>query len=462
MRARDDDAKPRVSEPAAAAADDPARITRALLLGAALVFGLAAVVYNEWTLGLLSSGEFTALMRSGIGGSQAWFALGCALLLLASEGTRRAPALRSLAARRAAPLVLLSVLALLVPLVLLDLGLRPFVEPKTTLFVPDPELGWRARPGARAEWGHVRVAINAKGLRGPEVGWTKPPGVFRVLYLGDSVTFGYGLERVEDTYPYLVGVDLKRRLGTPVETVNSGVGGWSPWQQHTYLLRDGLRYQPDLILVGFVLNDVTEKFSLERFGGAGAAWQLDRTARSRLDQWLSRSALVSVARDGFATWRFGSDVFLGAQRYVAEEVQWLATHARGERLRRAWEITFENLEKIFRVAAEREIPAALVVFPFAFQLEDPASTGEPQAMLREFAEARGVPLLDLLPIFVAAQRRADEGTDPMTDSELFLDPSHLSPRGSRVAAAAIAEFLLARGERSGGGAPVRIHGEPGT
>ena len=98
MRARDDDAKPRVSEPTAAAADAPARITRALLLGAALVFGLAAIVYNEWTLGLLSSGGFTALMRNGIRGSQACFALGFALLLLASEATRRAS--RSRAERR--------------------------------------------------------------------------------------------------------------------------------------------------------------------------------------------------------------------------------------------------------------------------------------------------------------------------------------------------------------------------
>ncbi len=58
-------------------------------------------------------------------------------------------------------------------------------------------------------------------------------------------------------------------------------------------------------------------------------------------------------------------------------------------------------------------------------------------MLEEFADSRGIPLLDLLPIFVAA--------DPSTKGGLFLDPSHLSPQGSRVAAAAIAEFLLAGG-----------------
>jgi hypothetical protein len=205
------------------------------------------------------------------------------------------------------------VLGLLGPLLLLDLGLRPFVEPKTTLFVPDRELGWRPRAGAKDEWGHVRVEINAKGLRGPEIAWEKPGDVFRVLYLGDSLTFGYGIENVAETYPYLVGADLERRMDTTVETVNSGVGGWSPWQEHTYLVREGLRYQPDLIVVGFVLNDITEKFMLVRFGGREYGWQLDRTARSQLDGWLSRSALVSFAREGFAFLRFGSDLYLGAQ-----------------------------------------------------------------------------------------------------------------------------------------------------
>src|SRR5262245_49257482 len=262
------------SGPGAADAGSQARIARALLLGSGLVLALLALVYNEWTLGLASSSELPVLIRERIRASQAFFALGGALLLLASEGVRRALPLRAFAARRIAPAILLAALGLLLPILILELGLRPFVEPKTTLYLPDPELLWRLRPGVDAEWGHVRVEINAKGLRGPEVAWEKPDGVFRVLYLGDSVTFGYGIERVEDTYPYLVGAELERRLGRPVETVNSGVGGWSPWQQYEYLRREGLRYQPDLILVGFVLNDVTETLSLIPFGGQDYGWDL--------------------------------------------------------------------------------------------------------------------------------------------------------------------------------------------
>jgi len=427
-----------------------ARITRAALLASGGTLLVAAAVYNEWTLGLISSGEFRELARSRIHATQLAFGLGGVLLVVASELVRRVPALRALAGTRAAPLVVLAALALLGPPFLLDLGLRPFVEPKTRLFVPDAELGWRPRPGVKTEWGHVRVEINAKGLRGPEVAWTKPAGTLRILYLGDSVTFGFGLERVEDTYPYVVGAALEQQLETPVETVNSGVGGWSPWQQYAYLQRDGLRYQPDVIVVGFVLNDITEKFSLLRFGGTSSGWHLSRVAQSRLDHWLSQSAIVSFAREGIAQFRFGADVFVGAQRYEAEEVRWLAAHARGERLRRAWEITFENLEKIFATASDHGIGAVLAVFPYAFQLDEPATTGAPQQMLREFAEARGIPYLDLMPA-LAAEARAGSESGGAGVRALYLDPAHFSTRGNRAVGAAIAEFLRVRGLVTPGG-----------
>ena len=422
----------------------PARVTRALLLATGLFLLAAALVYNEWILALASGGGLRQLAIDRIRTTQAVYACGGALLVAASELVRRAPPLRALAKRRAAPLTLLVLLAVVGPPLLLDLALRPFIEPKTQLFVRDPELGWRLRPGAVAEWGHVRIEVNARGLRGPEVDYARTGDALRILYLGDSVTIGFGIEQVSDTYPYLVAERLEPRLGVRVETVNSAVEGWSPWQQLAYLRREGLRYQPDLVLVGFVLNDVTEKLSLARFGGSDEGFQLARSARSRLDFWLSHSAIASVAREGIARFRFGEDVFIGAKRYEAAEVRWLAAHARDPRLRQAWRITLANLGGIFDLAEENGVRAALLVFPYAFQLEDPARTGEPQAMLREFAVARGIPHLDLLPALLAAARAAPDADGRPDVHALYLDPGHLSPPGLRAAADAIADFLLER------------------
>jgi lysophospholipase L1-like esterase len=434
--------------PATAASEEigvSARVTRALLLATGVLLLALAIAYNEWTLALLSGGGgLRRLAIERIRTTQALFAGAGALLVAASELVRRLAPLRALASRRATPVCLLVLLSVVGPPLLLDLSLRPFIEPKTQLFERDPELGWRLRPNTSAEWGHVRIEVNAKGLRGPEVDYARTGDALRILYLGDSVTIGFGIERLEDTYPQLVAGRLERALGKRIETVNSAVEGWSPWQQLAWLRREGLRYQPDLVLVGFVLNDVTEKFSLARFGGSDEGFQLARSARSRLDAILSQSAIASFAREGIAQFRFGSDVFIGATRYDAAEVQWLAANARSDRLAYAWRLTFADLAGIFDTAADHGARAALLVFPYSFQLEDPDATGAPQAMLAEFATARGIPHLDLRPALQAAARTAPGAEGRPDVRALYLDPCHLSAAGHAAVADAIAELVVTK------------------
>jgi lysophospholipase L1-like esterase len=406
-----------------------ANLVRALLLGVACVLLGSALLYNELFLSPLArhvTGGFSELTLEKIRRTQLGFGLAGLLLLGASHAVRRSDRLRRvLSGAGRAPEVLLLLLVGVLPVVLVDLALRPFVVPKTTLFVEDRELGWRMKPDTVAEWGEVRVATNARGLRGPDVAYAKPPGVRRVLFLGDSVTFGFGVARTEDVFPFRVGRELEGSLGAPVEVVNAGVGGYSPWQERIYLDREGLRYAPDLLVVGFVLNDVAEKFALVRYGGTERAWQLVQTANGWLDRWLSGSALVTVVRDGAAVLRFGRDVQLGAAAEEMAAVRHMTeTPPEMKRaIERAWQITLGNLSAIFDTARQRDIPALLVVFPYAFQLE-PGADVDAQERLRGFAEQRGLPFLDLLPPF-----RAEP--DP---AGLMIDDSHLSPAGHALAA----------------------------
>jgi lysophospholipase L1-like esterase len=289
------------------------------------------------------------------------------------------------------------------------------------------------RPGVEDEYGGVRVRINGQGLRGPEVGAEKPGGGLRILWLGDSVTFGYGVEREDETFPQAVAARLAQRLGRPVESVNAGVGGWSPWQEQAWLEREGWRFEPDLIVVGFVLNDLTEPLSLVRYGGQGYGWQLARSARGALDRWLSASALATVLRDGLATLRFGRDVARGAAELETLDVRRLVADPSAPLFEQSWRIGEANLARIFASARERGVPAALVIFPYSFQLEAPDATSAPQRRLVAFAQAQNVPVLDLLPL-LAAQR----------GEPLFLDGSHLSVAGHAAVTAALERFLDAQ------------------
>jgi hypothetical protein len=68
------------------------------------------------------------------------------------------------------------------------------------MYMPHPSLGFVLRPGYDSA-GPCQIHVNSLGLRGPEVDPVKPPGVFRIVCLGGSTTFGTGASRDAATYP---------------------------------------------------------------------------------------------------------------------------------------------------------------------------------------------------------------------------------------------------------------------
>ena len=128
----------------------------------------------------------------------------------------------------------------------------------------------RARPSedrrlTRAEF-DVRVATNALGFREPRLPSPKPAGVVRIVALGDSFTQGYGVAEAE-AYPRALEARLAARApGHRVEVLNLGVPGTSPRDYVGHLRDPGLAYEPDLVLVGVMANDVQDVWIQRRFG----------------------------------------------------------------------------------------------------------------------------------------------------------------------------------------------------
>jgi lysophospholipase L1-like esterase len=343
--------------------------------------------------------------------------------------------------------IVLATMIVIVPITALELMLRPFapaLSKNTSLFVRDNDLGWRMRPNAEVQWGDVTVRSNGKGLRGPELDYQKPPGVFRILYLGDSVTFGFLLEKYEYTFPFLVETLLESSTDREIETVNAGVGGYSPWQEHVYLVKEGIHYQPDLVVVSFVLNDVTEKFQLVRFGGSDESYQLTQSYYSRLDYLLARSGLAyqvrNFARKLKARRKLGADLQLGAIKQQALNVETLMKNPEQENVKISWRITLQNLQRIVDFCRQRDVPLLLVIFPFKVQLEDPTGLSAPQRTLTDYAADNGIPFIDLLPVYSA--RVTNVGHSP---DRIFIDYDHPTPLGSRIAADAIARRIQESG-----------------
>jgi lysophospholipase L1-like esterase len=125
-------------------------------------------------------------------------------------------------------------------------------------YLTDAWRGQRLAAGYRGWFAGVPVEINSLGFRDPrEYTLEKAPGTFRILVIGDSVTFGHGAT-FETTYPYLLEQRLRRwKPEVRWEVWNLGVPGYNTRQELTYLKEVGPRFQPDLVIIGFYPNDFT-------------------------------------------------------------------------------------------------------------------------------------------------------------------------------------------------------------
>ena len=108
-------------------------------------------------------------------------------------------------------------------------------------------LGWSLRPlshGISNRTGYeIMYRINSKGLRDDETSYEKPEGIFRIVLLGDSRTFGYGVP-IEKHFSTLLEGYFKG-----LEVINMGVSGFGVDQELLYLRSEGFRYEPDIVLV---------------------------------------------------------------------------------------------------------------------------------------------------------------------------------------------------------------------
>jgi hypothetical protein len=119
----------------------------------------------------------------------------------------------------------------------------------------NPEIAHEHIPGTSGIYMGVPVAISSAGLRDREFPSEKPPGITRILMLGDSVTFGWGV-KAEDTPSKLLENVLNNTLSSPrYEVINSGVGNYNTAMEVAYFLDRGHLWKPDVVILNYFIND---------------------------------------------------------------------------------------------------------------------------------------------------------------------------------------------------------------
>ena len=153
----------------------------------------------------------------------------------------------------------------------------------------DPDLLWILKPYSSLS---EREALNSHGFRGPDFSIEKPPDTYRILILGDSRSFGFGLMNYDDIYPARMQQYFNQTLSnTQVEILNLSVIGYSSYQGKILLEKYGKLLQPDLVIIWFGFNDLLYYFVSDQI--AASQPHIQKTLSKFLNhiyiyQWLSQ------------------------------------------------------------------------------------------------------------------------------------------------------------------------------
>ena len=280
----------------------------------------------------------------------------------------------------------------------------------------EPELIWRLRPLPSGP-----LATNELGLRdGPY----RADADFKILLLGDSVSWGNGINDSDALYASRLEVELNGQgRGISYEVINSGVPGYSTFQELAYLQLYGLALNPDLIIVQFCLNDVVERYrALAAYGGNRVFLGVDtRSATRGLYGALLRRSRAFEAAARFVQARLRD----GEQYYVRN----LLTDDLSAELAAAWVRVEGELDEVLQTTRAAGLPMLLLVAPFQMQLDRPGELRQPQDRLIAWARSNAVGFVDVLSYM--------ELMPAGTSRALFNDNSHFSVAGH----AFVAELL---------------------
>jgi len=345
---------------------------------------------------------------------------------------------------------------------------RMEVGPQPSQASPDARIGWENRPGATQTHRYfnrdgtlrreIRIVINAQGFRGKEVEARKPAGTYRIVAIGDSQTYGSGVDE-EEAWPVVLQGELAHAAdGVRVEVMNCGVGGYNTGQEVAALETHWLAYEPDLVLLGFFVNDpiVVEPGPESGAPPPNPGAQSPNMVGAKSPSTAGADAPTTPggeARSGawlrvFARGRPG---FLGWLRKRSQLVDYLCDGAYSRLLVREWmrggEAIFSDdnpgfADACHEIARARDLCAArgarfaVVLLPFLVRWGGGVISTKLYARVAAYCREKGIECVDLEPAF------AGMAVDALRVHERDW---HTGPEGHRIQAAALARWLLSSG-----------------
>lgn len=284
-----------------------------------------------------------------------------------------------------------------------------------------PTRGWALRPGLRdvPAFGAKTLSSNSRGLRGArEYAVDKPPGVVRIVVLGDSFTFG---EDVGDDEAWPRRLE---QLLPGTEVLNLGVHGYGHDQMLLYLKEEGLGYHPDVVIVGFLPDDMERNVLAFR-----------DYAKPRFVLKDGRLSLTNVPVPS-------PDEVLAREPYRLRFLD-LLSMLRGDYLRRSGRdqdamraITLPLLDEMNAAITGGGARAAFAYLPVYGEIDkpEPGMTGR-ERFFFSYWRQRGIQSMYLRPFFLERRRRGEQ----------LKSYGHWGPLEHQIVAEGVKAYLVEKG-----------------
>jgi hypothetical protein len=370
------------------------------------------------------------------------------------------------------------VLSALVGLALVELGWRWLKLKRFTIEagIEDPHFHHRLKPNQTYHFEtsefNVDIRTNRYGLRAPDPVIPKPAGVFRILMLGDSFTFGFPV-RDDETFCHLIEGQLQAR-GYPVEVINAGVSGYSPTLEYISLRDQFLSFDPDLIMLWYDRGDLQEDYWFQKnliYDETGRILRADPAyTNGRFDwwEWAKHHSVIAEYVDRKVLRTLKKIRILGVAEYARTKLRGERAKVAMARVKRAqqaedlpmydrfllvrtpdesviehryWPISARYIRMIRDLLAQRGIPLILGSYPYGmtvgpdqwakgrvfwgFEEGKVYDSSPARNVMRRFCAEEGLPFISTFPSLRAAA----------ATEKLYYDwDGHLTPAGHRVLA----------------------------
>lgn len=299
-------------------------------------------------------------------------------------------------------------------------GPLPRIEPQVRhVFVqPDPAIGRLVdyhylAPNQKAFNFTVSVSTNSIGIRNPEIPIVKLAGGYRILALGDSHTFGYG---VEDDQSWPRKLEAKLRLSPlskqrSFEVINAGIAGLSLAQEVQFLRERLLHLHPDLIVLGYYWDDMPTEgdpfadLSEQNMGPQGQGNSTTpglEVSRENAGRSYLIGPLMDLLRKSYLLYSIVQRVpYLQMNFFPGAQTKWKRATVEGRtspKIEASWKFVERKIAELKQLGQDNGFELVVLMIPLFEQMTSPRySVTSYQTKLTQICDAQGIAIIDPLP-----------------------------------------------------------------